>query len=202
MMDLIPPQLRLGLFLVVLAAVFAAGWTVRDWKADADRVAQLEAAEKAIRAQIKADRQIHDELAARLAASRQQRDTDYAKFQEALRNAKPTTLVRCNPTPAAAHTTTVNGPPQENEPAVGVAFSGEFVRLWNAGLSVGASEADRARRPTDTVERAGVSDPRTLLSNVGENGRRANACGAALNGWIDWACKHGLLEGPSCTGGA
>ena len=168
-------NLRFFLIATASAVAFYAGWTVRDWKADAaaskveTQIAKKEQArsEGASQAVAKADAEDRQVVVRYVTRVRYIRD-DAAQLKGEIRDA------------------------EKQADAAGLpraGLSGEWVRLYNAALHPGGGADSPAGGTAGSPGGAGAAEPRAdewdVLSVHSENASRWAECRAQLNSLID-----------------
>ena len=198
---------------VIFAAGSAAGWQVRAWKANSDQNAVARGYIVAMKQSVDRERRTAAAIQADLDLAREQRETDRRKFDDDLDRVKNSQLVRCPPARRPAQT---SAPKTETRPILGevgsvdelyrtspepvedadpgVEFQPAFIRLWNDALGTGATAAERASRPDERTEGAGVVDAKRVLRNLRENTERWSECRAQVRGWIKTARENGWAK--------
>ena len=181
---------RLLLIAGIFVAGLLAGWKVTSDHYEARKFRALQKEMQALHEQIKDERRINAGLTNQLSAERTGRQTDRATFERKIRDVKPQLVsVEC---PRTAE-------PRPADAAVpAVRFTADFVGLWNDGLGIGATAAERAGRTDGAPAASGLPDARDLLENLGRNAERWAECRSTVRGWQAWACSHGFAEPSQC----
>lgn len=190
--NLIPVQYRLLAGLVValmaLAAAAFGGWHVRGWEEDAARLDAERKAHALLEQKEESWGKALQAIAGERELERQQGAADRRQWQKELEDAKRSgSLVVCgaglrDPEAGAA----VGG---------GGRLSGDFVRLYNAGLAVGLPEALRPWRADGDAAGADSSvAPEDVLDNVEANAEQCNDLRGQILAWQRWARSIGAAR--------
>lgn len=173
---------------VLLAVGAFTGALVQEWRFNAGEKARLERVIKAERAEVTRLNEIAYEVGQTLGLEAQGR-LEAERLHRAEINKwkrKGTVHVQCP-----------NAPEPVAVPESAVSFGSDFVGLWNRGLCLALSGAEREACTAAGVDGAGTEadspvTPGRLLGNVGENAIRWGECLDRLAGWQAWARKVGL----------
>ena len=190
---------RIGALVAVVVGAGVAGWTARGWREDAAR--------------LEADREAHATYVATVEGwaaalqfingqrdqDRQQAADDRREFDRRVKDARRGPLAVANvecPVSGAELGVGASGSglPVASVPVHRVAFTADFVRLWNDGLAVGLPATLRAGRSDGPGDGAGFLDPEDILDNLAENGEACNELRSRLLAVQAWARSIGAMK--------
>jgi hypothetical protein len=194
------PYLIIGAFVLALAsgiAGFIGGVDHEQAKLAKGYAAALIAKDAAIEEQ----RELNGVVSAALGKEFAGRAADAVDFQRRLADARkqPQKLVTAE-CPGGHPTATGGTADATNATDPRIRFTADFVRLWDDGLSIGATQGERAGRSDAGAAGPGVVEPTDLTANVGQNAERWAKCRSQVRGWQAWACKHGHAAKSECDG--
>lgn len=205
MTRLIPFWMKLVFLLAVIAAAFGAGWEIRSWKAESDRVAELSGYIAATKRSIAKDKEVAGQIGRLLNDHAAQREQDRLTFEEKLRHVSGKSLVRvvrpkCPAAPTdRASVARVPPLPVADGDSDRVLLTGVYIGLHNDALAIGSTQAERAGRVDAATEGAGVVEPKEVLANLKPNAERWAECRTRLRGFQAWACGHGFADAALCV---